>query len=416
MDEKLIKSVEELGGQVNTLASELPDIKAAAADIEKTKADLADMQENATMNKAEIDRIGKDITEFRAMLEHNLGKSGANDWRKEFSDFVKAVYHVKQGKEIPDFCKAAADFVADVDAQGGYLFPRYVADEVTKLTLTHGQIWPNLFKFTMPAGAEIRVPWESTLGDVAFRSGATGAPGQGTAGTEEATPHAWGADTLRPDWVHAYVKIANEALTQPGISIADQLAMNLASKIIRKIEFGVLAGYDGTPTQKTNATAPHDGILYATNVNTQTPMATVTRALINTFIGECITDHEGAADTSENFLITTPSVAHVLKGTLTQQGLNWGDVAAGINQNTYEGYRFLTSPLSKRVRSTSEHDYIVLSPLNKIKVAWTGNFSVGFNDSLGWASNETWMMVSTHADYSLGNPDMHHCGSFTAYA
>ena len=261
----------------------------------------------------------------------------------------------------------------------------------------------------------LRSPWPSTLASVAWRRGATGLPGQGTvAGQMDPVP-VFGADTIFPDWIRGWQPIANEAMTTSGISLPDTIALQLTTQIVRRIEQAVIKGYDGTTTQHTSATDPKDGILYAANVNLQTPMATVTYALVKTFIGECLADNEGAGDRDSMIILTNPAVAEVLKGNMTQTGMTWGDPALGYGERLH-GYRFITHPVVKRTRTTDIRDYIIMSPLEKIRVGWTGQFFVNFNDSVNFTSNETLLMVSTHADYGLGNPDMHHNASFTALA
>jgi hypothetical protein len=174
-------------------------------------------------------------------------------------------------------------------------------------------------------------------------------------------------------------------------------------QIVRKIEYGVLLGDDSASAY------PHDGLLVASSVNSQTALATPTLANVANFIGECIADHEGSGDTSENFLVTTDAVAHVLKSAASATGANaWGDPVSGVPAQLF-GYRLITSP-----HAISTTNRLLMSPLGKITVGWTGQFSVSFNESLGWASNETWMMVSTHADFGIGNPDLHHKAVVTA--
>jgi hypothetical protein len=216
---------------------------------------------------------------------------------------------------------------------------------------------------------------------------------QGGAGTEIDPNVAWGADTLRPSWINGYAKVANEAMTAPGISIPDNIAMQLMGQIVRKIEYGVLLGDDSASAY------PHDGLLVASSVNSQTALATPTLANVANCSG----------DTSENFLITTDAVAHVLKSAASATGANaWGDPVSGVPAQLF-GYRLITSP-----HAISTTNRLLMSPLGKITVGWTGQFSVSFNESLGWASNETWMMVSTHADFGIGNPDLHHKAVVTA--
>jgi len=420
MSDEITKGIEDLTTKVENVAASIEKVAALPEDV---KAAQEELEKLTISNKTTADQLAvhvQDLAEYKAALKDSLGKSGADDWREEVGKFIKAVYHVQKDVSMPDYLqKTAADYVTTTDAQGGYLVPRLVADEIIKLTLTHGKLWPHFNKITMPAGVTMRYPWESTLADVSFRRGAAGTTQltQGGAAHEVSGPIAWGADTLNPDLLSGYAKVANEAMTAPGVSIPDAILMQITAQLIRKIEYVVLRGDDtGTATAHTGRNSPHDGIMRATNINTQTAMATVTYALLNTFIGECLADNEGAGNEEENFLITTPAVANTLRGVLTQQGTNWGDVAQGANQPTFAGYRFATSPFANRVQSTNEHDYMIMSPLEKITIGWTGNFNVSFNESLGWAANETWMMVSTHADFAIGNPGMHHCAAFTALA
>lgn len=383
-------------------------------DLEKSRAEAKAAQEQALAVKEQLDVATNDLVSLRKMLEHNLGKSGAMDFNRELDLFVKAVWHQKARRKMPQWLeKAAADYVTDVDATGGYLAPTLLANEVIKLSLAHGQIFPAVNKVTVPPGTAIVFPYESVLASVAWRAG-TSSGIQGLAGTE-VDPHvAWGADTLRPEWINGYVKISNEAMTSPGISIPQNLAMQLVAQIVRKIEFGILKGYVGTATAHTGRTAPHNGVLYASSVNEQAAAATVTLALVDKFIGECLADHEGSANTDENTLVTTPAVAHQLKTGLTQQGMDWGNVAQGIFP-VLRGYRFLTSPFVTRANPTAVRNHILMTPLQKVTVAWSGSFGIDFNDrGEGWTSNETWLMVGTHADFTLGNPAMHHKAVFTA--
>ena len=414
--EDINKGIDDLTAKVDKVAASIEKVAALPEDVAAAKAEL-ELQK--VSNKATADQLEvlvKDLSEVKARLRDNHGRSGADDWRNEFGNFIKTAYHEKHGIPKPEWLtKATGDLTSDVDAQGGYLMPRGVAATIVDLTLTSGNVWPLLDKFTMPAGMSIRSPWPSTQASVAWRRGATGLPGQGTvAGQMDPVP-VFGADTIFPDWIRGWQPIANEAMTTPGISLPDTIAMQLTEQIVRRIEKAVIRGYDGTTTQHTSATDPKDGILYAGSVNLQTPMATVTYALVKTFIGECLEDHEGSGDHESNVILTTAAVAEVLKGNMTQTGLTWGDPAQGYGERLH-GYRFITHPYVNRTRSTNEHEYIIMSPLGKIRVGWTGQFYVNFNDSVNFTSNETLLMVSTHADYGLGNPGMHHNASFTDLA
>jgi len=402
MDEKQFEDLTKSVGDVAKRLDDIPD----PADWQATQKRVADVETEARR----VPVLESDIAELKAMLNYNLGKSGAEDFQDVFGKWIKASWHHKMGKRMPSWLeKSAADYVTDVDAQGGYLAPTLVANEVIKLSEAHGQIFPEVNKVTVPAGASIKFPYESTLPTATWRVG------QGGAATEDAGPIAWGADTLRPEFINDYVKIANEAFNAPGINIPQSLAMMMTAKIVRKIEEGIIGGYTGTTTH-TGRTAPHNGILRATNVNAQTSLATPTFALVNTFIGECIADHEGSAIEDENYIITTGSVAHRLKSLLTQQGNNWGDVTQGV-QSRLMGYHLRTSPHVHRTITDTKRNWIIMAPLKKVTVAWSGSFFVDFNDrGEGWTHNETWLMVGTHADFTLGNPAMHHRAQVTALA
>ena len=407
------------------------DVKSVAArldaipnidEIQKSMAESKAAAEAAQKTAAELGVMSNDLNGIRKMLEHGLGASGAQDFDHELNSFVKAVYHAKRGMRMPDWLsKAAHDYVTDIDARGGYLVPRLLANEITKLTLVHGQVWPLVNKVTIPAGVQFTVPWESVLSTATWRHGGAGTA-QGTAGTEVDPGVEWGADVLAPKWLHGIKWISNEAMTAPGISIPQNLAMQLVAQIIRGIERAIIAGYRGTPTAATGRNAPSHGLLYNGSVQSQSAAATVTLALIDKFIGECLDDHEGSADTQENYLLTTHAVGHQLKSTLTQQGLDWGNVARG----TYErlrGYQFVMNPFVTRAQPTAVRNHIILSPLGKITVGWSGQIVIDFNDraigattAVGWTANETGLLVGTHADYGLGNPAMHHKAVFTALA
>lgn len=390
------KTLDQLAAEVKATAAA---VQTLPEDIAKARAELVEAKEHSTKQAAQIDAMAKDMAEFRAMANAEFGKSGADDWRREFELFIKAVWHVQKGRPIPAFLtKAVANYTTTVDGQGGYLVPTMVGDFVNKLTLRHGQIWPHVNKVTIPDGVPYKFPWESTLASVAWRTT------QGAAGTEVDPAVLWYNDNLRSTWINGYVKIANEAMTAPGLSIPDNIAMQLMAQIIRKIEYGIARG-------ATASGYPHDGINVASGVNSQTALATPTLPLVQRFIGDCIADHEGSGDTAENFLITTDAVAHVLKSAASAAGMNeWGNPETRVPPAIH-GYRLITNPAA--IDTTNR---LFMAPLHKVTVGWSGSFSVSFNDSLGWVENSTWMMVGTHADYVLGNPDMYSKAVITALA
>lgn len=400
MDEKLIS---QLSDEVKGVAKDLEKFQVTAEDVQKTKAEMADLAEKSGATAKQLDVLAKDVAQYRKLAEENFGKSGAMDYRQEFSKFVKVAYHKQKGKSIPEYLqKAAADYVGSTDAQGGYFVPEVLRPTIIELTEVHGTIWPYLNKVIVKPGQDTVVPYDSTLPTMTWR------PAQGGSGTEDAGPIAFGADTINAKFLHDYVKFANELLESADIAVADAFAMRMISKGVRAIEYGVLQGDD-------SGTHPHDGVFVATSVNDQTDLATPTFALMANFIGEAIADHEGAADTTMNQIITTPAVANVLAseavGASELTGmLTWGSPRDGVPARIM-GYDFIMHP-----GAYETNHRVAMAPLGKVTVGWTGNWKVDFNPFSGWTSNETWMMVSTHADYVLGNPDMYSKADVTALA
>jgi HK97 family phage major capsid protein len=388
--------------QNERLIHDLADsVKDVAADVKHVKAIGRELEDT----KAQITGLAADVSQYRALTERMYGKSGGEDYRHQLGNFIKAAYHKQRNLPMPSELKAAADYVTTTDAQGGYLVPDGLRPAITAITEVHGKIFPRVTKVTIPPGQAVDVPYDSTLPTMTWRTS------QGSAGTEDAGPIAFGADTLRGAWLHDYVKLSNELLTSSSISIADAFAVRMISKGVRAIETGILVGDD-------SGDHPHDGIITdagsgSPTVHTQSPLATPTFANVATFFAESIEDHEGLADETENVFITTPSVAvrlateavgsSELKGMLT-----WGDPRNGV-PGSILGYDFIRHPACY---STTHR--VVLAPLSKIVVGWTGTFSIDFNAFSGWTHNETWMMVSTHADYVLGNKDMYSHAVVTA--
>jgi len=408
-----------MGDQILDLTNKVQDVAAkldkipSIEDVQKAQADAKAAAARVEALNGDLGVVQNDIAAMRQMLEAGLGKSGAQDLEHEMDMFVKAAWHANRGRKMPQWLEQkAAQFIStDVDAQGGYLVPRSVSDQIIELVLRHGQIWPLVTKFTLPAGNTIRVPNEVTLANTVWSRRS-----QGAALTESDAGTEWGGDTLNPQYCHGFVKLANEVFTAFGISIPNAMTMQLLKQVVRRLENGIIAGYVGSPTQYTGRTAPHNGILRATNVYEQSAAATVTYALVSKFIGESIVDHEGCGDTDEYVIITTDAVAQTLKGTLTQQGMNWGDVSQGPFPRL-QGYRFVTTPFAVKANPTAVRNHIILSPIEKVMVAWDGAFRVDFNDrGDGWNDNETWLKVGTYADFTIGNPYMHSYARFTALA
>lgn len=399
----------DLSTEIKAVAQDLASIKeavnaskATAEEVEKVKAELADALERAKASEKAAEVIAQDVAEMRKATTAAYGPSGAKDYAHEFGAFIQAAHHVKTkpGAPLPDHLKARADYVTTTDAQGGIFVPTLLDPMIREIIEVHGKLWPYLRKITVPAGQAIEVPYDSTLPTMTWRTT------QGADMTEDAGPIGFGDDDLRPALLHDYVAIANELLESSVINIGEVFATRMISKGIRAIEAGILVGND-------SSTHPHDGIIQISNdsgdVNTQSALATPTFALVANFIGECIADAEGSADTSAYQLITTPAVANVLAseavGASELTGmLTWGDPRSGV-PGRLMGYDFLTHP-----SCVSTTNRMILAPLGNITVAWTGGFAVDFNpygyassNAEGWVANETLMKVQTHADYGLGN-------------
>jgi HK97 family phage major capsid protein len=390
MDETMIT---QLGDQIKGVAADLEKMRTTADDVEKAKADLSVLAERSNATAEQLDVLAKDVAQYRKMAESSFGKSGGVDFRQEFSRFIQAAYWQQKRGTLPDHLKTAADYVTTTDAQGGYFVPDILMPTIREITETHGQLWPYFMKITVPPGKAIDCPYDSTLPTMTWRVS------QGGEATQDAGPIAFGADNLRPVLLADYVKFANELLQSADINIADAFAMRMISKGVRAIETGVLIGDE-------DSSHPSDGIIQDAGdggtVNTETALATPTFANVATFVGEAIDAIEGAADRGEYQFITTDAVATVLAseavGSSELTGmLTWGDPRRGV-PGSIMGYDFLTHPSCK-----STTNRVVLAPLRKVVVAWSGSWIVDFNAFSGWTHNETWMMVKTHADYGLGN-------------
>lgn len=405
MDTKILT---DLAGDVKAVAQEVEELKSGYADFKEARAELSDLAAKAGATSEQLDNLTRDVMEYRKLAERQFGKSGGLDFREEFSKWIKAVYHIQKNKKMPAYLeKAAADYVGDTDAQGGYFVPELLKPGIIPLTEVHGTLFPYLDKIIIPPGQDVVVPHDSTLPTMTWRCGSTA---QGTAGTEEAGPIAFGADTLNSKWLHDYVKFANELLQTAAIRVADAFAVRMISKGTRAMEYGVLQGDDSGDAY------PHDGVFVASGVNDQTDLATPTFANVCTFLSEAIdpsTGNEGAADQGGNQLVTTPGAALKLAteavGSSELTGmLVWGDPRKGIPSKLL-GYDFIPHP-----GAYETNHRIAIGPFQKVVLGWTGNFKVDFNAVSGWTSNETWMMVSTHADYVLGNTDMYSKADITA--
>lgn len=410
MDEKMLQQIAD---DAKFVRDELPGLRALPAEVEATKAKLGDTLAKVEATAAQVDALAKDMTESRKLLETRLGKSGADDWEKFLGDTIRATYMRKRYGHIPEnrnITKAAADYVTTTDASAGVFVPTILDPQVREILQINGQLWNKVQKFTLPPGKAIDMPWENTLATASVRVA------QGGALTQDAGPIAFGKDTLRTALVNDFVIFATELLDSADINVGTVFAQQMIRQIVRKMEYGLILG-------TTSGSAwPHMGIINATSVNSQTTMATVTMALVNTFIGECIADYEGAYDQASNCFVTTPAVAHQMSGltvgTSAASWYTWGDPVNGRPPRVF-GYELVVTP-----HAISTTNRAILSPLSQIKVAWSGGFTIDFNPWAsgiaaagdGWASNETAMKVFTYYDYGLGNPDQHHFAVFTALA
>jgi hypothetical protein len=82
----------------------------------EVKAELAEQKGAHAVALKDIDQMANDVANMRAQLKDMYGKSGSQDWKNEFGNFLKAVYHIQKNIPAPEWLsKAVDDYATDSD-------------------------------------------------------------------------------------------------------------------------------------------------------------------------------------------------------------------------------------------------------------------------------------------------------------
>jgi HK97 family phage major capsid protein len=380
---------------------EIVELKAKAdrleAEVQKSHGDLELVKAQAA---AEIEVVKA------ALADTHGGKSGAGDFLNELAKAVRGVFSVqklhrqsdevfKNGQKVSEVVKAAATFDTTTAATAGNLLPTIVQPGIKELMDIYGNLYPRVTKIRVPAGQALRVNYDSANPVAAWRAT------QGGAMTEEATPMAFGTDTITTQLLYVYLTIANELMTNPAIDFGAVAAVRGIRACVRKLEYDMLAA----------ASAPSAGVVAAST--SQTTMGSATFALVNTFLKECAADNAWAIDYSNAFfmhprdvltLAAQPVGASELTGMLV-----WGDPRRGI-PTTLMGHEVIVHPGC----NNGTNNYIFLGDPSNIFLGESGGFGVDFSDQVGFKDFETAMRVYGHFDWSVMQTGQWHRAIVTA--
>jgi len=403
----------------DALETKFVDMTERMADAVEKFNGLAEAQQKAQEDSNDLRKIfiteqektALELVELRAFLTNKHGKSGADDWRRELQNFIVGVFYAKQGLPLPDGAKLAndheikaADFTTTTGATAGYLVPDFLMPDIMELARIHGNLYPLIGnKYTLPAGASLKVNSELALPSAYWRRA------QGGAITEASATYA--QDTITSVLCGSIVKITNELLSQPGVGFADSISVKMVSAVVRAMETGIISG-DTTGADDTDP--PSEGIINDSGTNSQTDISNSTPAKLLAFLTECVADYEASSRMGENVLILSPAKLFAMaQDALTATGLTsmltFGDIHKGIPP-TFFGYPIIMHPGAQ----VSTTHYGILTNPGALVLGESGQMAIDLNPlGDGWSSNESWLRVMTHVDWSMGQPKAHHYAEYT---
>lgn len=399
--EKVLGEINKVHDTGKENHGEIVALKAKAdkleAEVQKSHGDIELVKAQAA---AEIEVVKA------ALAESHGGKSGASDFLNELAKAIRGVWSVqklhrpsdevfKNGQKVSDVVKAAATFDTTTAATAGNLLPTIVQPGIKELMDVYGNLYPRVTKIQVPAGQALRVNSDSANPVAAWRAT------QGGAMTEEATPMAFGTDTITTQLLYVYQTIANELMGNPSIDFAAVASVRGIRACVRKLEYDMLAA----------ASAPSAGVVAASTA--QTTMASATFALVNTFLKECAADNAWAIDYSNAFFmhprdVLTLAAQAVGASELTGM-LVWGDPRRGI-PTTLLGHEVIVHPGC----NNGSNNYIFLGDPSNIFLGESGGFGVDFSDQVGFKDFETAMRVYGHFDWSVMQTGQWHRAVVTA--
>lgn len=379
----------------------------------KKVAEVADeLNTLKTDTDADLARLAKQAVEVRGHLARKYGDSGAADYLNDMQKFLCGVAASRMGFKMPEgdilgvpvkdvVGKAAADFTTTTDATAGYLIPDQLRPGIRELLDIYGNFLPRTTQVTAPAGHSLLMNRDAARPVAYWRST------QLSAMTEEATPMSFAQDTVTSILCGTYIQIANELLRSPFINFAAVSTVRLIAAILRKAEFGVIAGTEA-------GDEPSDGII--ADATDQGSIASMTFANLITFLQSCIEDNEYAFNPSRNVIIMTPTDAMALAaqsvGATELTGmLVWGNPRTGV-PTTIMGYELIVHPAANN--GTNKH--VLLGDPSTITLVNDGTFSVDISGEAGSAftENASILRALNHYDWNIGQPSEWHKAVVTA--
>lgn len=333
-----------------------------------------------------LEKLERDVSEYRALAidgtkaaaAARLGKSGAEDFFSGLADIARAAVTRAGG---PSYAKAADLLSISTDARGGYIVPDDYATQLDDMLTAYGDLLGMVRFVQGEPGRPLHVPYWSTAPEASWQTTEGGEMTEADAQVARAT--------LTPRVLGAYSTFSNELLAvQKSVDLGAVIANQLVTSIGEKLEYALLLGDDSAGAY------PHDGLLVASGVNSQTALATPTAANLWTFIRESLEDVPGLID-GESVLVTTPAVWAAL---LSSSAVNEYTSSADGAGRRFAGWRVAVSPAA--ISTTNR--VLMLNP----KSVWVARSQYLLDvDPFGlFTSNRSRMRVVAHVDYAVPQP------------
>ena len=400
VDEQLVL----LAGEMANSIGEMRKHGGAVAQVQK---DLTDVRQ---LFLTEQQATAKVIADVRDILAVKHGQSGADDYRWEMKKWMHHIFAHKSGREVADWAKDGnlaiekADYTTTTGATAGYMVPTTLMPDLVEISLIYGGIKGRVQSQQMPAGGKMDVSADLVLPTAGYQ-------------TNQGTDMAEGGGTLQQDTLTTalcggFCKIANELLESEIIGFVDWFVSRMAQSIDRVTETGILTGDDDAVGDGTDP--PHNGVINTTGCNDQTNIADSTIGSLLTFISEAAADHEASGDPTLNTIVVTPAkLIAMAQDALGATGLGgvltWGDPVNGIPPKFF-GYDIIAHPGAQ----VSTTHYAIMLNHGSVVVGETRRLAVDLNPyGTGWTSNESWLKVHTHNDFTMGVPDAHSFADYT---
>jgi HK97 family phage major capsid protein len=395
--------IKQVGAKVDKMAEAS---EASSAKVEEIAEELATAKVDS---EKDLKAMANQVAQVRRDLSKIYGASGADDYLMELSKFLGALYCAKNGMKIPEgqiagediqdlVQKAAVDFTTTTAATAGYLLPSMLLPGITMLKDLYGNFYPEVTKITGTPGQSLLLNADAARPVASWRGA------QATTIVHEATPMSFGQDTMVSELLGTYITIANELLMAPGVNFGGVSTVRMLKAILTKLEFGLIAGTTG-------GGEPSDGII--ADATDQGTIASMTFALLGTFLKGCITVNDYAYNTQDNAIIMTPydAISLAMEQGGSPGALVWGNALAGV-PTTLMGYRLIVHPAA----NNGSNKHILLGDPKAISLIESASFSVDISGEAGdsFIHNESILRAFNHYDWNLGQASEWHKAIVTA--